>query len=171
MPASVERAVRAAAERGIELVAGFNRWRRRATDHPFLVGVHRPVPAEYTLFDLPVTGRIPPGLAGRYLKMGANPVRPDPTSHWFLGDGMVHGIALRDGRAAWYRNRWILSRSAAAHSGATRRPARGGAATTPSTPTSLASAAARSRWWRPAASPWSCRRTWKHSATTRSRAR
>ncbi len=123
MPVGIEHVVRAAAERGIELVAGFNRWRRRATNNPFLVGVHRPVPAEYTLFDLPMTGRIPPGLAGRYLKMGANPVRPDPTSHWFLGDGMVHGVALRDGRAAWYRNRWILSRSAAASLG--RNPAPG----------------------------------------------
>ena len=123
MPARVERVVRAAAESGIELVAGFNRWRRRTTANPFLVGVHRPLPAEYTLFDLPVTGQIPPGLAGRYLKMGANPVHPDPTSHWFLGDGMVHGVAIRDGRAAWYRNRWILSRSAAAALG--RSPAPG----------------------------------------------
>ena len=88
-----------------------------------MVGVHQPVREEHSLTDLPVTGTIPPGLAGRYLKMGANPVRPDPTSHWFLGDGMVHGLALRDGRASWYRNRWILSRTAAPALG--RAPAPG----------------------------------------------
>jgi carotenoid cleavage dioxygenase len=32
----------------------------------------------------------------------------DPAAyHWFTGDGMVHGIRLRDGRAEWYRNRWV----------------------------------------------------------------
>ena len=34
--------------------------------------------------------------------------------HWFTGDGMVHGIRLRDGRAEWYRNRWVRS-AAVAH--------------------------------------------------------
>ena len=27
--------------------------------------------------------------------------------HWFLADGMVHGIRIRDGKAEWYRNRWV----------------------------------------------------------------
>ena len=27
--------------------------------------------------------------------------------HWFLGDAMVHGLALRDGKAQWYRNRLV----------------------------------------------------------------
>ena len=27
--------------------------------------------------------------------------------HWFIGDGMVHGIRLRDGAAEWYRSRWV----------------------------------------------------------------
>ncbi len=116
--------VRAAAERGVELIAAVNRWRRPRQDSPFLVGVHAPLAEELTLTDLPVTGTIPPGLDGRYLKMGANPVRPDPAAHhWFLGDGMVHGIALHNGKAGWYRNRWILSRLAAAALG--RDPAPG----------------------------------------------
>ena len=47
--------------------------------------------------------------------MGANPVNPDLVGqHWFLGDGMVHGLAIRDGQVLWYRNRWIRSRTAAA---------------------------------------------------------
>ena len=105
-------------------IAAVNRWRRRGGESAFLVGVHVPVGAEMDLADLRVSGTIPAGLRGRYLKMGANPVRPDPAAHhWFLGDGMVHGIALEDGRAVWYRNRWILSRLAAAALG--RAPAPG----------------------------------------------
>jgi carotenoid cleavage dioxygenase-like enzyme len=116
--------VRAVAERGVEAIARVNRWRRRGGESAFLVGVHVPITEEMDLADLRVTGTIPPALRGRYLKMGANPVRPDPASHhWFLGDGMVHGIALADGRATWYRNRWILSRRAAAALG--RAPAPG----------------------------------------------
>ncbi|MDP9095446.1 MAG: carotenoid oxygenase family protein [Pseudomonadota bacterium] len=112
------------AERGVEVIAAANRWRRRGGESAFLVGVHAPMTSEMDLEDLPVTGIIPPGLHGRYLKMGANPVCPDPAAHhWFLGDGMVHGIALEGGRATWYRNRWILSRLAAAALG--RAPAPG----------------------------------------------
>ena len=40
---------------------------------------------------------IPPELDGRYLRNGANPIT-GYADHPFLGDGMVHGIRLRDGR-------------------------------------------------------------------------
>ncbi len=111
----VQSAIRTVLERGVEVVAAYNRKRLPKTEHPFLVGIHAPMRSELTLRDLPVIGSIPADLDGRYLKMGANPVSPDPAGHhWFLGDGMVHGLALRDGRAPWYRNRWIGSRSAAA---------------------------------------------------------
>jgi carotenoid cleavage dioxygenase len=45
------------------------------------------------------------------LRNGPNPVKaPDPsTYHWFTGDGMVHGIHLSEGKANWYRNRWVRS--------------------------------------------------------------
>lgn len=86
------------------------------------MGVHRPMRAELTLDHLDVTGTIPPTLHGRYLKMGANPARPDHAGHhWFLGDGMVHEFTL--GPAPTYRNRWIRSRIAAAALG--RDPAPG----------------------------------------------
>lgn len=54
-------------------------------------------------------GSIPEHLDGRYLRIGPNPIAEvDPaTYHWFRGDGMVHGVRLRDGRAEWYRNRWV----------------------------------------------------------------
>jgi carotenoid cleavage dioxygenase len=65
---------------------------------------------ELTLIDLDVVGAIPAALDGRYLRIGPNPIAADPASyHWFVGDGMVHGLALRNGRALWYRNRWIRS--------------------------------------------------------------
>jgi len=119
----VQSALRAAIEGGVEFVAAYNRKRLPKIDNPFLVGIHEPMQSELTLQDLAVTGSIPAGLNGRYLKMGANPVSPDPVGHhWFLGDGMVHGIAIRDGRVLWYRNRWIRSRLAAAALGRAAAP-------------------------------------------------
>ena len=54
-------------------------------------------------------GAIPDYLDGRYLRNGPNPIGEiDPELyHWFIGDGMVHGIRIRDGKAEWYRNRWV----------------------------------------------------------------
>ena len=77
----------------------------------FLEGGFAPVADEITAFDLPVTGQVPAELSGRYLRNGPNPLGlDDPAYHWFLGPGMVHGVRLRDGRAEWYRNRWVRSR-------------------------------------------------------------
>ena len=78
---------------------------------PYLSGNYGPVKEEITAFDLPVIGELPTELNGRYLRNGPNPIEPvDPaTHHWFMGDGMVHGIRLREGRAEWYRNRYVGS--------------------------------------------------------------
>ena len=91
------------------------------TANPYLQGNFAPVHEEVTATDLAVTGHIPETLCGRYLRNGPNPVSaPEPsTYHWFTGDGMVHGIRLRDGRAEWYRNRWVRSAEVA------KRPRRG----------------------------------------------
>ena len=81
-------------------------------ENPYLQqGNFAPVTEEVTAFDLPVTGALPAELDGRLLRNGPNPVgAEDPaTYHWFTGDGMVHGLRLRDGRAEWYRNRWVRS--------------------------------------------------------------
>ncbi|MBV9161322.1 MAG: carotenoid oxygenase family protein [Pseudonocardiales bacterium] len=75
----------------------------------YLEGNYAPVRQEHTITELAVTGTIPAHLDGRYLRIGPNPiaeVNPE-TYHWFTGDGMVHGVRLRDGRAQWYRNRWV----------------------------------------------------------------
>ena len=115
--------VRSVAIAAVDLIASWNRRKLRRVVSPFMVGIHAPMPSEMTLESLVVTGTIPPGLNGRYLKMGANPVDPDPAGHhWFLGDGMVHGIAIRDGQVLWYRNRWIRSRLAAAALGQDAAP-------------------------------------------------
>jgi len=70
-----------------------------------------PVAEEVTTTSLRVTGTIPRELNGRYLRNGPNPMGPvDPAKHhWFTGTGMVHGVRLSNGRAQWYRNRWVRS--------------------------------------------------------------
>ena len=123
MPNPVQSAIRTAIEGGVELIAAYNRKRLPKSGDAYLVGIHAPMPSELTLHDLAVTGSIPAGLNGRYLKMGANPAKPDPAGHhWFLGDGMVHGVAIQDGKVQWYRNRWIRSRLAAAALGRAAAP-------------------------------------------------
>jgi carotenoid cleavage dioxygenase len=72
----------------------------------FLSGNYGPVHDELTVFDLPVTGAIPSELTGLYARNGSNP-KSGTAGHWFFGDGMVHGVRLEGGRAAWYRNRWV----------------------------------------------------------------
>jgi carotenoid cleavage dioxygenase-like enzyme len=71
-----------------------------------LRGNGRPMTEERTLTDLKVVGAIPPELDGRYVRNGANPVT-GMSAHPFFGDGMVHGVRVRDGRAQWYRNRYV----------------------------------------------------------------
>jgi carotenoid cleavage dioxygenase len=72
----------------------------------YMRGNYAPVPDEIEAFDLPVEGALPTELSGRFLRNGANPKHGTPM-HWFDGDGMLHGIRIRDGKAEWYRNRWI----------------------------------------------------------------
>ena len=83
----------------------------RETQNPYLNGNYAPVREEITEFDLAVTGTIPTYLDGRYLRIGPNPLAdPDPARyHWFIGEGMAHGLRLRDGTAHWYRNRYVRS--------------------------------------------------------------
>lgn len=76
-------------------------------EKPFhLQGNFAPVRDEVTAYDLPVVGALPPELTGLYARQSANP-RSGVSDHWFMGDGMVHGVRLEAGRAAWYRNRYV----------------------------------------------------------------
>jgi len=85
------------------------------SEPPFhLRGNYAPVQQEVTAFDLTVTGAIPPDLRGLYVRNGPNP-SSGVSSHWFTGDGMLHGVALGGGHAAWYRNRYVKTRALLEH--------------------------------------------------------
>ncbi|CAN5760900.1 carotenoid oxygenase family protein [soil metagenome] len=69
-------------------------------------GNFAPVTTEETFTELMVKGTIPAALSGLFVRNGSNP--PSGRSlHWFLGDGMVHGVSIRKGKAQWYRNRYV----------------------------------------------------------------
>jgi len=72
-----------------------------------LGGRFAPVPDEIDAVDLPVEGTLPPELTGRYLRNGPNRLPGEEPGHLFTGHGMLHGVRLREGRAEWYRNRWV----------------------------------------------------------------
>jgi carotenoid cleavage dioxygenase len=126
MASRVEKLIRKTVTQGALKVAEFNRSRLTAPvgSNPFLTGIHEPMKDERTITDLTVTGRIPPELDGRYVRIGPNPATPpNPAAyHWFSGDGMVHGVRLQDGKALWYRNRWIRSRAVSAVLGEPEAP-------------------------------------------------
>lgn len=112
MASAVETLMRGAVTKGIMKVAEFNRDRMKSdTGNPFLEGIHTPMTEERTVTDLAVSGTIPVELDGRYIRIGPNPAtEQNPAAyHWFTGDGMVHGVSLKGGKALWYRNRWIRS--------------------------------------------------------------
>src|ERR1700737_1968427 len=100
----------------------------RETVNPSLNGNYAPVRDEIPAIDLDVTGTLPEYLDGRYLRIGPNPIDdPDPARYqWFLGTGMAHGLRLRDGKAHWYRNRYVRSAEVARILG---EPWAGGAST------------------------------------------
>ena len=76
-------------------------------DLPYwMQGGFEPVHDQIDAVDLEVTGALPPELDGLYVRNGSNPAS-GTSPHWFLGDGMVHGVALAGGSALWYRNRYV----------------------------------------------------------------
>src|SRR4051794_33980387 len=78
------------------------------TERPgYLSGAMAPVPDEIDAADLRVTGTLPSELSGRYFRNGPNPLPATDPGHNFTGQGMLHGVRIRDGRAQWYRNRWV----------------------------------------------------------------
>jgi carotenoid cleavage dioxygenase len=78
------------------------------TENPYLSGNFAPVDGELTTTELAVSGEIPRELTGRLLRIGPNPIAPNPENHhWFIGNGMVHGVKLEEGRPLWYRRRFV----------------------------------------------------------------
>lgn len=73
----------------------------------FLQGNFAPVAEEVTADDLTVVGELPPELDGMFVRNGPNPQFPlIKNYHVFEGDGMLHGVRIRGGRAS-YRNRYV----------------------------------------------------------------
>lgn len=91
-----------------------------STGAPYVAGHLAPLKSEVTTSDLEVIGNIPEELAGRFLRMGPNPIGDleDPVwlkqHHWFAGAGMAHGLRLLEGKAVWFRSRFIVDRNVAA---------------------------------------------------------
>ena len=76
-------------------------------DHPYRSGAWRPQHVEYDADDLDVQGELPDDLYGVYLRNTENPLHPAIARyHPFDGDGMIHKVSFRDGRAS-YRNRFV----------------------------------------------------------------
>ncbi len=74
----------------------------------YLSAEHEPVASELTeTTPLRVVGELPEGLLGLYVRNSPNPqFEPVGKYHWFDGDGMVHGVRFKEGRAS-YLNRWV----------------------------------------------------------------
>src|SRR5262245_8473940 len=101
-----------------------------STGAPYVAGNFAPLKSEVTAFDLEVIGQVPEELTGRFFRMGPNPAGEMDQArlahyHWFSGTGMAHGLRLREGKAEWFRSRYILDRDAAQILGRTPLPGPG----------------------------------------------
>lgn len=77
---------------------------------PFLSGLLAPVADERDDRGLAVTGHVPQGLRGMFVRNGPNPqFAPRGRYHPFDGDGMIHAVYFEDGDVR-YRNRWVESK-------------------------------------------------------------
>ena len=75
----------------------------------YLQGNYAPVKEIISEDKLEVVGSIPKELSGLYLRNGPNPMGSPNTKkyHWFAGQGMLHGVRIKEGKAIWYRNRLV----------------------------------------------------------------
>ena len=92
----------------VEVVGKFLSTLPEDDDHPYRTGPWRPQTTEWDADDLTVvSGEIPTDLDGVYLRNTENPLHPSlKFYHPFDGDGMIHVVGFRDGKA-FYRNRFI----------------------------------------------------------------
>ncbi|XP_039035787.1 carotenoid 9,10(9',10')-cleavage dioxygenase 1-like [Hibiscus syriacus] len=74
----------------------------------YLSGNFAPAPTETPpTQDLPVKGHLPECLNGEFVRVGPNPkFSPVAAYHWFDGDGMIHGIRIKDGKPT-YVSRYV----------------------------------------------------------------
>ena len=92
----------------VEVVGKFLSTLPEDDDHPYRTGPWRPQTTEWDADDLTVVeGEIPRDLDGVYLRNTENPLHPALKAyHPFDGDGMMHVVGFRDGKA-FYRNRFV----------------------------------------------------------------
>lgn len=82
-------------------------------DNPYLHGIYAPTLHETQAFDLEVEGELPADLYGVFVRNGPNSVfEPKNLYHWFDGDGMIHAVHFRDGKAN-YRSRLVRTQALA----------------------------------------------------------
>jgi carotenoid cleavage dioxygenase-like enzyme len=76
-------------------------------DHPYLHGHFAPVADECREETLEIEGELPADLEGCYLVNSPNQrFKPPGKYHYYDGDGMLHALYLRDGKAS-YARRWV----------------------------------------------------------------
>ena len=92
----------------VEVVGKFLATLPEDDDHPYRTGPWRPQATEWAADDLTVVeGDLPADLDGVYLRNTENPLHPALRFyHPFDGDGMIHLVGFRDGKA-FYRNRFV----------------------------------------------------------------
>ena len=92
----------------VEIVGKFLSTLPEDDDHPYRTGPWRPQTTEWDADDLTaLNGEIPHDLDGVYLRNTENPLHPALKAyHPFDGDGMMHVVGFRDGKA-FYRNRFV----------------------------------------------------------------
>lgn len=85
------------------------------TDHPYMQGAWRPTFNEWNAIfangDAEVIGTIPDDIDGVYVRTGEVPVHePIGRYHPFDGDGFIHAISFKGGRAS-YRSRFVRTKA------------------------------------------------------------
>ncbi|KAI5073067.1 hypothetical protein GOP47_0011080 [Adiantum capillus-veneris] len=73
----------------------------------YLQGNYAPVEECEPMPDLVVEGTLPSCLNGEFVRIGPNPkFKPVAGYHWFDGDGMIHALRIKDGKAT-YASRFV----------------------------------------------------------------
>jgi carotenoid cleavage dioxygenase len=82
----------------------------RPARNPYLRSIYAPTECEMTVDDIAIIGELPAEIDGAYYRNGPNPRFATNPHHWFDGDGMIHRVALAQGRAS-YTNRYVRTRA------------------------------------------------------------
>ncbi len=86
----------------------------QSTENPYLKGAWRPTHNEWNAAfangDVEVIGTIPDDIDGVYVRTGENQINePIGRYHPFDGDGLIHSISFKNGRAS-YRSRFVRTK-------------------------------------------------------------